>query len=179
MHEILNALVRLMAPVLSFTAEEVWQMIPKQPNKLESVHLNEFPPVRSDLLDDALEARWEVLLSVRDEVLKALEAARKAKLIGTSLEARVELLAEPELLTLLSRYEADLPTLFIVSAVDLGSLGPEAAERRVEVRVQRAEGQKCARCWTFSESVGRSLRYPDVCARCAGVLEELGYRGQG
>jgi len=154
-------------------------MIPKQPNKLESVHLNEFPPVRSDLLDDALEARWKVLLTVRDEVLKALEAARKAKLIGTSLEARVELLAEPELLTLLSRYEADLPTLFIVSAVDLGSLGPEAAERRVEVRVQRAEGQKCARCWTFSESVGRSLRYPDVCARCAGVLEELGYRGQG
>ncbi len=177
MHEILNALVRLMAPVLSFTAEEVWQLMPRHANKPESVHLDEFPPARSDLLDDALEARWEALLSVRDDVLKALEAARKAKLIGTSLEARVEVVSEPEVLTLLSRYEADLPMLFIVSAVDLGSLGPAAADKRVEVRVQRAEGQKCARCWTFSESVGRSLRYPDVCARCAAVLEELGYRG--
>jgi isoleucyl-tRNA synthetase len=177
MHEVLNALVRLMAPVLSFTAEEVWQLMPKQANKLESVHLDEFPPVRSDLLDDALEARWEALLNVRDEVLKALEAARKAKLIGTSLEAKVEVLGEPELLALLTRYQADLPMLFIVSAVDLGALGPEAADRRVEVRVQRAEGRKCARCWTFSEGVGRSLRYPDVCDRCADVLEELGYRG--
>jgi isoleucyl-tRNA synthetase len=177
MHEILNALVRLMAPVLSFTAEEVWQLMPKQANKLESVHLDEFPPVRSDLLDDALEARWEALLSVRDEVLKALEAARKAKLIGTSLEARVEVVSDPQVLALLTRHQADLPMLFIVSAVDLGALGPEAADKRVEVRVQRAEGRKCARCWTFSESVGRSLRYPDVCARCAVVLEELGYRG--
>jgi isoleucyl-tRNA synthetase len=177
MHEILNALVRLMAPVLSFTAEEVWQLMPKQANKLESVHLDEFPPVRSDLLDDALEARWKALLSVRDEVLKALEAARKAKLIGTSLEARVEVVSEPEVLTLLTRHQTDLPMLFIVSAVDLGSLGSAAADKRVEVRVQRAEGRKCARCWTFSESVGRSPRYPDVCARCAVVLDELGYRG--
>jgi isoleucyl-tRNA synthetase len=151
--------------------------MPKQANKLESVHLDEFPPVRSDLLDDALEARWEALLSVRDEVLKALEAARKAKLIGTSLEARVEVVSEPELLALLTRHQADLPMLFIVSAVDLGALGPEAADRRTEVRVQRAQGRKCARCWTFSEGVGRSLRYPDVCDRCTIVLEELGYRG--
>ena len=116
-------------------------------------------------------------MSVRDEVLKALEAARKAKLIGTSLEAGVELLVGPELLTLLSRYDADLPTLFIVSAVSLGSLaGAEAAGKKVEARVRRAEGQKCARCWTFSQSVGRSARYPEVCARCAAVLEEIGYR---
>jgi isoleucyl-tRNA synthetase len=177
MDEILYALVRLMAPVLSFTAEEVWQVMPKRANTLESVHLEEFPPVRADLLDDALEARWEALLGVRDEVLKALEAARKAKLIGTSLEARVEVLAEPELLALLTRYQTDLPMLFIVSAVDLGSLAPAAGDSRVEVRVQRAEGRKCARCWTFSTGVGRSPRYPDVCARCAGILEELGYRG--
>jgi isoleucyl-tRNA synthetase len=177
MHEILNVLVRLMAPVLSFTSEEVWQLMPKQARSLESVHLDEFPRVRSDLLDDGLEETWEVLLSVRDEVLKALETARKAKLIGTSLEANVQILSDPELLTLLTGHRADLPMLFIVSAVDLVALEPGQSDKRIEVRVQRAAGQKCARCWTFSEDVGRSPRYPDVCARCAGVLEELGYRG--
>ena len=120
------------------------------------------------------------MLSVRDEVLKALEAARKAKLIGTSLEACVDLLVEPTLLPILTQYEADLPTLFIVSAVSVESLaGTEEAGKRVEVRVGRAEGQKCARCWTYSGSVGRSIPYPDVCARCAGVLDELGYRVKG
>jgi isoleucyl-tRNA synthetase len=177
MYEILNVLVRLMAPVLSFTSEEVWQLMPKQANKLESVHLHEFPPVRSDLLNVALEARWEALLSVRDEVLKALEMARKAKLIGTSLEAKVEVLCDPELLSLLTKHRPDLPMLFIVSAVNLGALGSGQSDKRIEVRVQRAEGQKCARCWTFSESVGRSPRYPDVCARCAAVLDELGSTG--
>ncbi len=178
MYEILDTLVRLMAPVLSFTADEVWQLMPKKGGEPESVHLAEFPPVRSDFLDDALETRWETLTIVRDEVLKALEAARKSKLIGTSLEAGVELLAGQELLPLLIRYEADLPTLFIVSEVGLGSLtGTEAAGRKVEVQVHRAPGRKCARCWTFSESVGRSVRHPDTCARCAAVLEEIGYRG--
>ncbi len=177
MYEILDTLVRLMAPVLSFTADEVWQLMPKKGGEPESVHLAEFPPVRSDLLDDPLEARWETLTSVRNEVLKALEAARKSKLIGTSLEAGVELLAGQELLSLLTRYEVDLPTLFIVSAVRLGSLtGTEAAGKKVEVRVHRAEGQKCARCWTFSKTVGQSVRHPDTCDRCASVLEEIGYR---
>jgi isoleucyl-tRNA synthetase len=151
--------------------------MPKQGGEVESVHLAEFPPIRSDLLDEGLEARWDVLLSVRDEVLKSLEAARKAKLIGTSLEARVDLLVEPTILPILTQYEVDLPMLFIVSAVSVGSLaGTEAAGKRVEVRVGRAEGQKCARCWTYSTSVGRSIPYPDVCARCASVLEEIGYR---
>ncbi|MDD5560019.1 isoleucine--tRNA ligase [Candidatus Methylomirabilis sp.] len=177
MYQILDALVRLMAPVLSFTADEVWQVMPKQGAEVESVHLTEFPLVRSDLLDETLEARWDVLLFVRDEVLKALEAARKAKLIGTSLEARVDLLVEPALLPILTQYEADLPMLFIVSAVSVGSLaGTETTGKKVEVRVGRAEGVKCARCWTYSESVGQSGAYPDVCTRCAGVLEETGYR---
>jgi isoleucyl-tRNA synthetase len=178
MYQILDALVRLMAPVLSFTADEVWQAMPKQGDEVESVHLAEFPLVRSDLLDDALEARWDVLLSVRNEVLKALEAARKAKLIGTSLEANVNLLAEPAVLPVLTQYMSDLPTLFIVSAVSVGHLaGAEEDGKKVEVRVERAEGLKCARCWTYSVSVGRSTPYPDVCTRCAGVLEEIGHRG--
>lgn len=176
MYLILDALVRLMAPVLAFTADEVWQLMPKRGDEGESIHLAEFPPVRPELLDEALATRWEVLLGVRDEVLKALEAARKAKLIGTSLEARVDLRVEPALLPDLTRYEADLPMLCIVSAVSVGSLTEtEAAEKKIDVRVERAQGSKCARCWTYSESVGRSIPYPDVCARCAGVLEEIGY----
>jgi isoleucyl-tRNA synthetase len=178
MYQILDALVRLMAPVLSFTAEEVWQLAPKKGGEPESVHLAEFPAVRLDLLDDALEARWETLMGVRDEVLKALEGARKAKLIGTSLEAAIGLSACPELLPLLSNYEADLPMLFIVSGVSVQGLPEaEAGGNHVEARVRQAEGRKCARCWTFSDSVGRSAHHVEVCSRCAAVLDEIGYRG--
>jgi len=174
MYEILDALVRLMAPVLSFTADEVWQLMPKRGGEPESVHLAEFPAVRSDLLDDALEARWEILLGIRDEVLKALEVARKAKLIGTSLEAAVDLRAEPGLLTLLSDHERELAALFIVSAVRVGPRSPaDNPDTKVAVEVRRAAGRKCARCWTFSESVGHAIEFPDVCARCAAVLREV------
>jgi isoleucyl-tRNA synthetase len=174
MYEILDAIVRLMAPVLSFTADEVWHAMPRRGDEPESAHLAEFPLIRPEHVNDPLEANWEALLRVRDEVLKALEEARKAKLIGTSLEAGVELFAEPDLRSLLARYEADLPMLFIVSEVSLAGLSPEEAQgKALQARVRRATGRRCARCWTYSVTVGRNPSHPDVCARCAAVLDEI------
>jgi len=171
MYEILVTLVKLMAPVLSFTAEEVWAKLPKRGGEPESVHLAEFPTVKEALLDDALAERWERLLRVRDEVLRALEEVRKAKLIGTSLEAEVEVRARPPLLDFLKAYERSLPALFIVSSVVLAD--GEADDREIAVEVRRAPGQKCERCWTWSVSVGSFPDRPTLCDRCVAVLRGL------
>ncbi|MBI3989048.1 MAG: isoleucine--tRNA ligase [candidate division NC10 bacterium] len=162
--KILVALTKLMAPVLSFTADEVWRKAPKVGDEEESVHLSEFPKAEEVFLDEALAERWERLLKVRDEVLKALEGARKAKKIGDSLEAEVELKADSPVLEFLRSYEEDLPSIFIVSSVRF-SQGPG-----LQVEARKAPGRKCERCWTYREDVGRSHNHPTLCARCVFVL---------
>ncbi|MGH7381506.1 MAG: isoleucine--tRNA ligase [Candidatus Methylomirabilales bacterium] len=165
---LLEGITRLMAPVLSFTADEVWSYLPRRGDEGESVHLAEFPRVDETVFDEALGERWERLLGVRDEVLKVLEEARQRKLIGNALEAKVEILAGRALLPFLRSTAKDLPTIFIVSAVDLKPAlegGPE-----LTVVVHRAPGKKCERCWVYRESVGQSAEYPTVCDRCVAVL---------
>jgi len=146
MHEILMALVRLIAPVLSFTAEEIWQQIPKGPEDPCSVHLSLFPSVQDRYLDEELAQRWRRLLAVRDRVLAALEVARKEKLIGNSLEAGVTIRANPSLYDSLLPHEEELATLFIVSQVSLVSVGPgELGEgKELEVQVSRALGENAS-----------------------------------
>ncbi|HEX7124771.1 MAG TPA: isoleucine--tRNA ligase [Thermodesulfobacteriota bacterium] len=178
MHEVLDALVRLMAPILSFTAEEVWGYMSKtyrgQPREA-SVHLAHFPDVEAAWLDEALEARWERLLAVRAEVAKALEAARRDKVIGASLDAQVTLGAEGELAAFLEGARRELAPLFIVSHVQLAA-GPVAggfvstAIPGLSVAVTQAPGRKCARCWSYTTDVGRDPGHPDLCARCAGAV---------
>ncbi|MFQ5881069.1 MAG: isoleucine--tRNA ligase [Candidatus Methylomirabilales bacterium] len=170
MYLILQSLTRLMAPVLSFTAEEVWGYIPRRGNETEGVHLAEFSKVDQAYLDEVLGERWERLLQVRDEVLKVLEEARKAKLIGNALEARVEILAGPSLLPFLQSYAKDLPTIFIVSAVELKPAPQSGPE--LSAIVHRASGRKCERCWAYRETVGASKEHPTVCDRCVAVLEK-------
>ena len=115
-----------------------------------------------------------MLRAVRDEVLKALEEARNAKLIGTGLEAKVILTASEPLGTLLKRYESQLRYLFIVSAVELRpAASPDGHTGNVKVEVQKADGQKCERCWNYSTHVGDDPNYPTVCERCSAVLKEL------
>ena len=173
MHEVLVSLVRLMAPVLSFTADEVWQYI-RMPAKPDSVHLAEFPAVRPDLLDEALERDWDRLLRVREQVLVALEAARKEKTIGSAQEAAVEVeAADPEYAFLAAQRET-LETICIVSALTVRRADPAhggPADGRPVVRVRRAAGHKCQRCWNYRETVGRSAAHPAVCDRCLAVLE--------
>ncbi len=173
-----EALVRLLAPIMSFTADEVWCSLPKASDRQESVHLAHFPKAE-DLTGDvsglghlaALRTDFDALMAVRDDVLKALEVARKEKLIGSGLEAMVTIQAPAERYQLMERYKKDLRYLFIVSAVDVKNSGNGKSPLHVEVG--KAPGNKCERCWNYSVLVGKSSRYPGLCERCVAALEEI------
>ena len=171
LYRLLDALVRLLAPIMSFTAEEVWQTM----GRTESVHVAYFPEP-SDLtagIDEAARKRadnWDRLMEVRDDVLKSLETARNEKLIGAPLEARVRLSADGDLYPLLQQYAGELPGLFIVSQV---ALEPGEAGAAVGVKVERAAGEKCERCWKYTTDVGSDPKFPTVCAACAGAVDEM------
>ncbi len=183
-HDILGALLRLMAPILGFTAEEAWRLLPG--TRSESVHLERFPEVPLEWIDDTLKSEWDRLLEVRREVAKRLEAARtgrsagSARSIGSSLEASVWISAAPEdLPELLGRKQSLLPTLFIVSDVRLFEPPPPAplipASESTEIpglviAVDRAPGKKCERCWKYSLRVGQSAQHPTLCERCLTVI---------
>src|SRR5450755_3329145 len=170
LYRMLDAFVRLLAPLMSFTAEEVWGHM----GRAESVHMAYFPePAElSAGLDDAARKRtadWDRLMEVRDVVLKHLDTARNQKLIGAPLEARVRLRANGDLYTLLEQYAAQLPALFIVSQVEL-----EPAEgTELGVKVERAAGDKCERCWKYTLDVGGDATFPTVCLPCAGAVREI------
>ncbi|HMH01421.1 MAG TPA: class I tRNA ligase family protein, partial [Terriglobales bacterium] len=176
-----EALVRLLAPIMSFTCDEVWQYLPAQPERLPSVHLAKFPTA-ADILGDSVPVEdaaqsedWKILLAVRTEVLKALEEARQSKLIGgANLEAHATITAAEPVFKVLARYQDGLRYLFIVSAVTLEPVVSGNGTGGVSVRVSKAEGKKCERCWNYSIHVGEDTVYPTVCERCSAVLKELG-----
>ena len=179
--KITSALVRLAAPTLTFTAEEIWKYLPKRAQEPESVHTALFPEeaeLRTALPADKINA-WELLSKVRGEVLKALESARnEKKLINSNLEARVLLNADLELKAKLKHYLAQLPGLFIVSQVELLTPGGSGDFRSevvpgLEVTVLRADGKKCERCWNYSTHVGENSRYPGICERCSAAVAEI------
>ncbi|MBI2963813.1 MAG: isoleucine--tRNA ligase [Deltaproteobacteria bacterium] len=173
---ILDVMVRLMAPILSFTAEEIWAHVPTVASRPESVFLCDFPRLDADACDAELLETWDRLLAVRDAVTKALEGARQAGSIGHSLEACVRLGFDREeaLERLLTDHLAELPTLFIVSQVEIApQLGEDARSPvlpGLRVAVARAAGQKCARCWNYRTSVGSDAAHPTICARCVSAL---------
>jgi isoleucyl-tRNA synthetase len=181
LYRLLDALVRLLAPLMSFTAEEVWTHM----NRPGSVHTAYFPQpseLTAGLSEAARKrtANWDRLIEVRDLVLKSLETARNDKLIGAPLEAHLKLSANSDLLPLLEEYAAELPGLFIVSQVDVapfdGTTAPGSAGGLAPgsffVDVSRAAGQKCERCWKYTDDVGTDPRFPTVCACCAGSIDE-------
>ncbi len=174
LYNILSVMTRLLAPVLSFTAEEIWMHMPGR--KSISVFLAEFPEPDKKFLDRELEERWQRLIAVRDEVNKALEIKRKERFIGNSLEARVILYAPSEYQELLTQYREFLPYLFIVSQVEVRTNKDkkgffESEEiKTFSIDIERAEGEKCERCWNWSPSVGRFKEHPSICERCYNVL---------
>ena len=171
-----DALCRLMAPVLCFTAEEIWTHLPGA-GREPSVHLAEFPAAVALPEDLDLVTRWERLWEVREEVSRALERARQLKQIGTGLEAEVVLEAPQELTQFLRSFGAELRFLFIVSSVVFGPAGEDAlpGERLAELKVgvRRAPGLKCERCWNYSTRVGEATLHPTVCERCAKALAAI------
>jgi isoleucyl-tRNA synthetase len=174
--QIAEALVRLVAPILSFTAEEVWQQLPKSAAREASVHIAEFPNL--NIAPEAakkMEEDWNFLLLVRDDVLMQLESLRADKTIGKSLEAIVSLtldenpLAETPLQ--LQTYGAALAELFNVSEVELLPASPDM--KRITAR--RSDKPKCDRCWRYVPDVGHNKNYPTVCLRCAEALTEINF----
>jgi isoleucyl-tRNA synthetase len=172
-----EALTRLLAPIMTFTCEEIWQYLPKVESRGESVHCAHFPTAVDVLgmnatLDSKSDEDWASLRSVRDEVLKALEAARNSKLIGTGLEAQVAITASDPVYSVLKRYSEQLRYLFIVSQVTLVQ-GSGNGTGSLHIEVKKADGAKCDRCWNYSTHVGEDKVYPTVCERCSAVLKEL------
>lgn len=181
LYTIVTSLAQLMAPILSFTAEDVWDVLPGKNTEQEakpSVHLETFPDVVPIKDQEALEAQWKELLAIRTLVLSALEQQRREKVIGSSLEAQVVLHASPDRARFLQRYEQDLPTLFIVSQVTVeevetisadGSLAVDSS-LGVSVNVTKADGEKCERCWNYRPTVGVHSEHPTLCDRCVEAV---------
>ncbi|HKV94545.1 MAG TPA: isoleucine--tRNA ligase [Candidatus Angelobacter sp.] len=175
-----EALVRLVAPIMSFTADEVWASLPKISSRPESVHLAYFPKaeeITGTIADvakaNALWKDFETLLKVRDVALKALEIARQEKQIGSALEAVITVTAPEELIPLLERYRDDLRFMLIVSGLEIKQGSGGNGNAPLHVLVEKAPGEKCERCWNYSLQVGKNERYPTVCERCTSALEEI------
>jgi len=177
--EILNSIVRLTAPVLSFTSEEIWSYIPDYEGKEESIHLAAFPKVNDQWNDEALGEKWERLIEIRSDVSKALELARREKVIGHSLDARVAIDADKETLAFIKGFEPELARIFIVSNASTGKQEgePTYVSEEIEglkVYVSSATGEKCERCWNYDDHTGSNEKGLNVCPRCYEVVEGIG-----
>ena len=183
LHRILDGLLRLMAPILSVTAAEAWEHLyglDETAPLEQSVFFAAFPTVDDITVDGELDGRWSRLLSLRGEITKVLEGARRDKIIGLSLDAEVLLLAEGELAGFLKGKEELLRELCIVSSLQIASgtedgavfiASEEITELKIAVRLAR--GGKCERCWMLSQTVGHDTEHPALCSRCAGVVRTV------
>jgi isoleucyl-tRNA synthetase len=178
MYLMADGLTRLMAPILAFTADEVWRFLPG--TRDESVHMSTFPE-DAELerrLDRDLVDRWARLMEVREDVLAQIEPLRKNKEIGSSLQARVVLSGPPDDLKLLERYARDLPMLFIVSEVELRPTSDDGEKKdkdqraRPRIAIERARGVKCVRCWRYVPAVSKDPAWEGLCDRCQDALAE-------
>lgn len=176
LYDICLALDQLIAPILAFTSEEVFHYIPME-NKAKSVQLSGWPTFPEVVLDDNFRQKWATLIDLRNEVLKPLEIARRDKVIGNGLDAKLTLYLEDNYMDLMKHANIELESFFIVSKVECKpvSEAPEAAWKSEEienlfVEISQAPGEKCPRCWKYTEDIGENAEYPDVCARCASVL---------
>jgi isoleucyl-tRNA synthetase len=172
-----------MAPVLPFTAEEVWFYMPSVKDKEESINLALLPKVDDTCKNATLAGRWNRILEVRGEVTKSLEAARAQKLIGHSLDASVSISAGGELYDLLHPYREELRSIMIVSSVSLlkeeklaGAFESETF-KGLKIRIEKAAGEKCDRCWVHDVSVGSNTEHATICNRCLAAFKEMKVAG--
>ncbi len=181
MYRILSAVARLAAPIISFTAEEIWTYMPHTAaDDKESVFLNQMPEKSSIAVDAAFEEKWALIYDLRQSVNKALEIKRNDKIIGKSLEAEIDLYCGKSY-DKVSQIADELAEIFIVSGVkafaegtgefNAEALGATGAAAEITVTVSKASGDKCERCWTYSETVGKDSEHPTLCARCASVVK--------
>jgi len=159
MYEVITILTRLLAPILTFTTEEIWKNLEME-SKSPSVHLSSYPIPNPKYLNESLNSQFEEIVEIREKVSKALEEARTARVIGSSLEAQVILTYPQEREKVLKEYQADLKFIFIVSEVEL------ITGEELKVEIKKAKGNKCSRCWNYSEAVGSNKEHPTLCERC-------------
>ncbi|WP_347723580.1 isoleucine--tRNA ligase [Lysinibacillus capsici] len=176
-YDTLMTLVKIMTPIIPHTTDEMWSYLHAQGIVEEvSVQLTDFPEVDVQANFDSLRTKWEKIIDVRDDILKALEEARNAKTIGKSLEAKVTVYAKEDVVALLNDANIDFAQLSIVSAFEVAAIEEAPAEaltlEHVSIVVEKATGEKCERCWSISETVGSNEAQPTVCARCAEVVEK-------
>jgi len=177
MFMILNAMARLLAPILTFSAEEIWAHLPQYEGKAESVHMAQFPEPNETYMNKELGQKWQNLVNLKGEVSKAIEIARQKKIVGHSLDSRVELFVPDSLKKIIADYEQDMKALLIVS--DIAILDEDSIAEPYEstefaglkIGVSKAPGQKCERCWNYSSTVGANADHPTICERCLGNLE--------
>lgn len=166
MYNILSGLVRIIAPMTVYTAEEIWKYMPhKNGENTESIMLEYWPKVNEKYENKELEEKWNKIIAIKEEASKALEMARAEKVIGHSLNAKVTINADKENYNFLKDKEELLQEVFIVSAVEV----KEANELKIDVTP--AEGEKCERCWMYSTTVGEDKENPTICHRCSEALK--------
>lgn len=174
--QILVELLKLLAPIIAFTAEEAWRLLPESYRDADSVHLSTMPTANEDLIDPSLEQDLDRLLQLRGEVAKALEKARNEKIISSSLEAKLELYLPETLKAVCRDYLSELAAVFIISQLEIMSGRPPANIWRSDiipglaVNVSHAAGNKCARCWNWRLDVGVNSNHPLICGRCAAAI---------
>ncbi len=179
MYSILNALVKIMAPILPFTADEIYHHMPHGKDKKESIHLEDMITPDDQWENNDLSVKWENIRSLRAEVTKALEEARTAKLIGHPLDAAVEIqLPQTELKDQVLNLSENLNDIFIVSMASLNDAleGDVYEGKEVEglkIKVTKATGEKCERCWRFDTTIGSNTSHPTACERCVGALKQI------
>ncbi len=169
-YTILDAMARLISPILVFTADEIWQYMPHDSSaNPENVLFNDMPELTGVEFDEGFTLMWDRIHETRDTVKKALEVEIKGKKLRSSLEAKVVLKCCGEQYDFLKSVEQELAAAFIVSAVEIVNSDNEG----LEVEISEAEGEKCERCWIFSNTVGKNCNHPTLCSRCAGVIEAM------
>ena len=180
MFMILDALVKIMAPILPFTAEEIYTHMPLGDGRKESVHMEDMVSIDDTLENRELAAKWENIRALRAEVTKALEEARKAKLIGHPLDAAVEIkLPQGDLEAQVASLDVDLNDIFIVSearvvdTLDGGDIYQGKEIEDLAIKVSKASGEKCERCWRFDENLGTDPDHPTTCPRCTQALKTI------
>lgn len=173
-YQILRGLTLMLAPIIPFTCEEIWSFLPKQNgDSTESVVFQEMPKGNSNYASDEFMAKWDRIHEIRDSANKVLEVARAQKKIGKSLEAKVILHAQGELYEFVSSVKGLLPMVLIVSQVEVSNAagGDVSDIDGLGIEVVGADGQKCERCWSFSDTVGKDAEHPTLCARCAAIVK--------
>ncbi|MGN0621379.1 MAG: class I tRNA ligase family protein, partial [Porcipelethomonas sp.] len=183
MYKILSGTARLIAPIMSFTAEEIWSYLPHCAGENpESIFLNQMPEKSGVTADEEFTEKWNLIYALRQDVNKALEIKRNEKVIGKSLEANVVICCSENAKTesgkkifdFVSGFVGELSDIFIVSGVKVTEGTGECTEAALEgmsYTIEKASGEKCERCWAYSESVGQNSKHPTLCSRCAGVVE--------